>query len=270
VCKPCRVVKGGRFFLLERIRVTRWAADAGAVRLAVRIATVPSATRPLQIVSFHLTPQDTGSRIPATFPLRFWSRGPVWEKVRVVPQGGDLCSICRVGPCSVLIRNAWLAATGCVPALPEANFAPTVTPRSTMSRRRWALACGCVLAHSVVTVPRVVPPGVRGSRRSRADWARSSRQGRGAPSPPGFLSAFPSSELKWNFDCSLRPIEQVPPSVAAASGQSGVGSTFALSAWPNRDVEPARKGESGRGAPAARGLGALLGRKSLAEATGAR
>jgi hypothetical protein len=90
-------------------------------------------------------------------------------------EGGDLCSICRVGPCSVLIRNAWLVATGCVPAPPEANFVATVTPRSTMFRRRWALACGCDLAHSVVTVPRVVPPGVRGSRCSRANWARSSR-----------------------------------------------------------------------------------------------
>jgi hypothetical protein len=105
-------------------------------------------------------------------------------------EGGDLCSICRVGPCSVLIRNAWLVATGCVPAPPEASFAATVMPRSTMFRRRWALACGCDLAHSVVTVPRVVPPGVRGSRRSRADWARSSRPSRDEPSPQGFLSAF--------------------------------------------------------------------------------
>ena len=105
-------------------------------------------------------------------------------------EGGDLCSICRVGPCSVLIRNAWLVATGCVPAPPEANFAATVMPRSTMFRRRWALACGCDLAPSVVTVPRVVPPGVRGSRRSRAEWARSSWPSRDGPSPQEFLSAF--------------------------------------------------------------------------------
>jgi hypothetical protein len=190
VCKPCRVVKGGRFFRLEKILVGRWGADAGAVRLAVQIATVPSATRPLGIVSFLLTPQWTGRRIPATFPLRFWSRGPVWGRTCVVPEGGDLCSICRVGPCNVLIRNAWLAATGCVSAPPEANFAPTVMPRSRMFRRRWALACGCDLAHSVVTVPRVVPPGVRGNHRSRAHWARSSRPCRGEPSPQGFLSSF--------------------------------------------------------------------------------
>jgi hypothetical protein len=150
----------------------------------------PSATRPLQIVSFLLTPQETGRRIPATFPLRFWSRGSVWESVCVVSEGGDICSICRVGPCSVLIRNAWLAATGCVPAPPEANFAPTVMPRSAMFRRRWALACGYDLAHSVVTVPRVVPPGVPGSRRSRAHWARSSRPARDELCPQEFPSSF--------------------------------------------------------------------------------
>jgi hypothetical protein len=120
-------------------------------------------------------------------------------------EGGDLCSICRVGPCSVLIRNAWLAATGCVPAPPEANFAPTVTPRSTMFRRRWALACGCDLAHSVVTVPRVVPPGVRGSRRSRADWARSSRPRRDEPSPQDFPSSFfPTSHLALLTSSAMR------------------------------------------------------------------
>jgi hypothetical protein len=188
--------KGRAVFSLggDSRRALGWRCRRGSIK--VQIATVPSATRPLQIVSFLLTPQETGRRIPATFPLRFGSRGPVWERVCVVPQGGDLCSICRVGPCSVLIRNAWLVATGCAPAPPEANFAPTVMPRSTMFRRRWALACGCDLAHSVVTVPRVVPPGVRGSHRSRADWARSSRPSRDEPSPQGFLSAFPSSELK--------------------------------------------------------------------------
>jgi hypothetical protein len=190
VCKPCRVVKGGRLFLLEMILVACWAADAGAVLLEIQRASVPSATRPLQIVSFLLTPQETGRRIPATFPLRFWSRGSVWESVCVVSEGGDICSICRVGPCSVLIRNAWLVATGCVPAPPEANFAPTVMPRSAMFRRRWALACGYDLAHSVVTAHRVVPPGVRGSRRSRAHWARSSRPARDEPSPQEFPSSF--------------------------------------------------------------------------------
>ena len=144
---------------------------------------------------------------PCNFSTSFLVQGPVWERACVVPRGGVLCSICRVGPCSVLIRNAWLVATGCVPAPPEANFAPTVTPRSTMFRRRWARVCGCDLAHWVVTVPRVVPPGVRGSRRSRAHWARSSRPGRDEPSPQEFLSSFLCSKLKWILECCLRPIE---------------------------------------------------------------
>ena len=51
-------------------------------------------------------------------------------------KGGETCSICPVGPCNVLIRNAWPVATGCVPATPEASFAATAMRRSTMFRRR--------------------------------------------------------------------------------------------------------------------------------------
>ena len=80
-------------------------------------------------------------------------------------------------------------ATGCVPPPPEGNFAATAMRRSTMFRRRWDRVCGCDLAHSVVTVPRVVPPGVRGNRRSRAEWARSSWPSRDEPSPLKFPTA---------------------------------------------------------------------------------
>ena len=105
-----------------------------------QLGTDRSGTQPLGIVSFLLTPQETRRRIPATFPHRFRFRGPGRKRVRVVPEGGETCSICRVGLCSALIRNAWPAATGCVPAIPEANFAATVTHHSATYRRRWALA----------------------------------------------------------------------------------------------------------------------------------
>jgi hypothetical protein len=203
-------------------------------------------TQPLGIVSFLLTPQETRRRIPATFPLRFRSRGPGRERVRVVPraralravasllrqsasagewrvgdlepagiEGGETCSICRVGLCNVLIRNAWPAATGCVQATPEENFAATVTRRFTMYRRRWALACGCVPARSAVTVPRVVHPGGRGKRRSRANGPRSPRRRRGEPSPQEFLSALQCSESYLFFPAVMIGVN---PSAEAASG----------------------------------------------------
>jgi hypothetical protein len=98
--------------------------------------TVPSATRPLDIVSFLLTPQVHRRKIPATFPFLFWSREPERKRSRVNKQGGETCSICRDGPCSVSIRSAWLVATGCVPPPPEENFAATAMRHSTMFRRR--------------------------------------------------------------------------------------------------------------------------------------
>jgi len=195
---------------------------------------------------------------PCNFSTAFLVQGSSVGKSVRRSRGRRPCSICRVGPCSVLIRNVWLAATGCVPAPPEANFAPTVMPRSTMFRRRWALACGYDLAHSVVTVPRVVPPGVRGSRRSRADWARSSRPSRDEPSPQEFPSLFLRSELKWNFDCSLRPSEQDPRASRWLQDNRAWARLLRRTPRPSWDKKYARKRESGRGAPAARGLGRCL------------
>ncbi len=192
---------------LEAVPLALRTADGGAVHPVVQGVPVPSATRPLDIVSFLLTPQETRRRIPAT--SRFNSGPGAGGKIACRSRGGETCSICRVGPCNVLIRNAWLAATGCVPPLPEANFAATVMRRSTMFRRRWALACGCVLAHWVATVRRVVPPGVHGSRRSRADWARSSRPIRDEPSPQESLSKFLCNESQWSCVCGLPLIGKV-------------------------------------------------------------
>ena len=53
--------------LVETIFLLLQAGGAGAVRLVGQRATVPSATRPLDIVSFLLTPQETRLRIRATF-----------------------------------------------------------------------------------------------------------------------------------------------------------------------------------------------------------
>jgi hypothetical protein len=127
----------------------------------------PFATLPLGIVSFHLTPQDTRRKIPASFPLGFRSRGPDRKKSRVVPEGGKACSICRAGLCNALIRNARLAAIGCGRATPEVNSAATVVRRSTMCRRRWAHAFGCVPARWEVTVRWAVNQDVHGNRHRR-------------------------------------------------------------------------------------------------------
>lgn len=48
---------------------------------------VPSATVPLGIVSFHLTPQVRRRKIPATFSAASWSRGLLRKKSRVIPEG---------------------------------------------------------------------------------------------------------------------------------------------------------------------------------------
>ena len=45
------------------------------------------ATPPLEIVSFLLTPQVRRRRIPATFSVGIWSRGPERKNWRVIPQG---------------------------------------------------------------------------------------------------------------------------------------------------------------------------------------
>ena len=128
---------------------------------------LPFATIPLGIVSFHLTPQDTRRKIPASFPLGFRSRGPDRKKSRVVPEGGKACSICLDGLCNALIRNARLAAIGCGRATPEENSAATVMRRSTMCRHRWAHACGCVPARWEVTVRWAVNQDVHGNRHRR-------------------------------------------------------------------------------------------------------
>src|SRR5712671_3845136 len=64
-----RCCKGRAAFPLEIIFLTHGAIKAAINRRVVHIATVPSATRPLDIVSFLLTPQVHGRKIPATFPF---------------------------------------------------------------------------------------------------------------------------------------------------------------------------------------------------------
>ena len=96
------------------------------------------------------------------FSFSFRSRGPEGNSASF--QREETCSICLVGQCNALIRNAKHAATGCGPPMPEENSAATVIYRFTMCRRRWARACGCVLARWAVTVRCGVPQDA--SRRS--------------------------------------------------------------------------------------------------------
>ena len=132
-----------------------------------------SATVPLGIVYFYLTPQVHRRRIPATFRLAY-GRGDRIRAYRAMSENdarqsmrGKACSICLVGLCNASIRNARLAVIGCARATPEENFAAIVTRRFTMFRRRWARACGCDLARSAVTVRWDVHLDVRGSRQRR-------------------------------------------------------------------------------------------------------
>jgi len=129
------------------------------------------ATPPLGIVSFLLTPQEPRRRIPATFSVRFWSRGPeqipARGKISASFQRGKTCSICRDGLCSASIRSARLAATGCGLSTPEENSAAIAALRSTMFRHRWAHACGCVPARWEVTVHRAARLCDSVSRRER-------------------------------------------------------------------------------------------------------
>jgi len=90
VCKAFDVVKGERPFRLETIFLTHGAIKAAVNRRVVHVATVPSATRPLDIVSFLLTPQVHRRKIPATFPFLFWSREPERKRSRVVASGFGL------------------------------------------------------------------------------------------------------------------------------------------------------------------------------------
>jgi hypothetical protein len=82
-----RCCKGRAAFPLEIIFLTHGAIKAAVNRRVVHVATVPSATRPLDIVSFLLTPQVHRRKIPATFPFLFCSREPERKRSRVVPAG---------------------------------------------------------------------------------------------------------------------------------------------------------------------------------------
>jgi hypothetical protein len=160
-------------FLLQNVPAAPKAMAAAVVSLVVQVSAVSVCNPTTRNCIFLLditrdSPQNSGN-----FSDGFRPRGPGQERSRVVPEGGETCSICRVGPCSALIRNARPVATGCVPAHPEQNSVATVARRSTMYPRRWALACGCVPARSAVTARRVAQLGVRGSRCNRAVRVRS-------------------------------------------------------------------------------------------------
>ena len=152
-----------------------------------------SATLPLAIVAFSLTPQVPRRTICATFlfavrsvndsggPDRFSGAGstftlnasaeawsPPEQSPRVISEGGKACSTCLVGRFNASIRNARREATGSARPRPARKFAATATRRFTTFRLRWPRACGCVLARWAVTARRGALPGVRGSRQGRA------------------------------------------------------------------------------------------------------
>ena len=148
-----------------------------------------SATVPLGIVYFYLTPQVHRRRIPATFRLAY-GRGDRIRAYRAMSENdarqsmrGKACSICLVGLCNASIRSARLAAIGCAQALPEGNSAATVARRSIMFRLRSARACGCVPAHLAATVLKDARQDVRGSRQQRAPLGPARPDAIGASRP---------------------------------------------------------------------------------------
>jgi hypothetical protein len=150
-----------------------------------------SATVPLDIVYFLLTPQERRRRIPATFSVAFRSRGTGWvhrkrEKWRVIPEGEKACSICRDGLCNALIRSARLAATGCGRLTPEESSAAIAALRSAMFRHQSAHACGCVPARWVVTVHQAARRDDSGNRSERPSGRSSASADE--PSPRIFHS----------------------------------------------------------------------------------
>ena len=165
-----------------------------------------SATVPLGIVYFCLTPQVHRRRIPATFR---WACGRgdrivtasshLGERCASIHEGGKACSICLAGLCNALIRSARLAAIGCARARPEGNSAATVARRSIMCRPRSARACGCVPAHSAATVLRDARQDVRGSRQHRAPLG---------PARPDAIGASRPRSLRWH---RLQPVSFSPP-----------------------------------------------------------
>ena len=141
VGKPGKVVK----------KESRFCLDFSTSGCGARGRVGPSATPPLAIVYFLLTPQDHRRKLPATFSVNVFRDR---KKSRVIPEGGKACSICRDGPCSASIRSARRAATGCGPPTPEGSSAAIAALRSTMFRLRWARAFGCVPVRWEVTVHR--------------------------------------------------------------------------------------------------------------------
>jgi hypothetical protein len=125
-----------------------------------------------------------------------------------------------------------------------------------MYRRRWALACGCVPARSAVTVPRVVHPGGRGKRRSRANGPRSPRRRRGEPSPQESVSALHRSGGSGLYFYAERP--------GPDRGVEPAGKSYRFFPVMMIGVNPSAacglrvKGRAAGGAPAARGIGLFL------------
>ena len=147
-----------------------------------------SATLPLAIVSFLLTPQERRRRIPATFSVGFRSRGPdgftVNGKNARHSRGGKACSICRDGLCNALIRSARLAATGCGRLTLEGSSAAIAALRSAMFRRRSAHACGCVPARWAVIVHQAARRDDSVNRCERPPGPLVRRGGRAVPANP--------------------------------------------------------------------------------------
>jgi hypothetical protein len=88
VCKALGVVKGERLFC-RKVFPPFCAIEVRVDHRSGSGRKMPFATRPLDIVSFLLTPQVRGRKIPPTFPFLFWSREPERKSSRVVPTGAS-------------------------------------------------------------------------------------------------------------------------------------------------------------------------------------
>ena len=98
------------------------------------------AIRPLYLVRFYLTPQESRRRIPA-----LGQRGVAPRAA----QRGEPCSICRAGPYSASIRSARRMGSGCAPML-RLRIVVAIAARLYIAFvLHWGRGCECVLVRWV-------------------------------------------------------------------------------------------------------------------------
>jgi hypothetical protein len=85
---------------------------------------------------FPLDTTSAAAQNPGNFFREFLVQGTYAEKIARHSIGGKACSICRDGLCNALIRNARLAATGCVQPTPEESSAAIAALHSATFRHR--------------------------------------------------------------------------------------------------------------------------------------